>query len=109
MECNPLQEEARRANLDCPRPASASRQPVGGVGSLATPGTTQAVLAVQVVGPLHTTANGSGLDHFQRNFPEGVSAHIKKGAKVARGGRGPRGPSGTWARPFSHRQTRFFS
>ena len=64
MEFNPLQEEARRANLDCPRPASASQQPVGGVGILATSGTTQAVLAVQVVGPLHTTANGSGFAHF---------------------------------------------
>ena len=64
MEFNPLQGEVRRANLDCPRPASASQQPVGGVGILATPGTTQAVLAVQVVGPLHTTANGSGFAHF---------------------------------------------
>ena len=82
--------------MDCPRPASASRQPVGGWGSLATPGTTQVVLAVQVVGPLHTTANGSGLDHFQRNFPEGVSAHIKKGLKWPSGPGGQGTPGALW-------------
>ena len=81
IECRPLQGEALRACFDRQRPPSASRQPDGGVGSLATPGTTRVVSAAQVVGPSHVTANGGGLDHFQRNSPESVSAHYKKGQR----------------------------
>ena len=63
-----LAEEARETKIDGPRPPSASRQPAGGVGSLATPGTTQAVPAVQAVAPAQITTNGVGLDRFGRGL-----------------------------------------
>ena len=101
-----LAEEARETNSDGPRPPSASRQPAGGVGSLATPGTTQAVPAVQTVAPAQTTTNGVGLDRFGRGSCFSVWPFVKKGAKVAPGAGGVRGGAGTGPRPFAYRHTR---
>ena len=103
-----LAEEARETNFGGPRPPSASRQPAGGVGSLATPGTTQAVPAVQAVAPAQTTTNGVGLDRFGRGSCFSVWPFVKKGAKVAPGAGGVRGAAGTGPRPFACRQTRNF-
>ena len=101
-----LAEEARETNSDGPRPPSASRQPAGGVGSLATPGTTQAVPAVQTVAPAQTTTTGVGLDRFGRGSCFSIWPFFKKGAKAAPGAGGARGAAGTGARPLAYRQTR---
>ena len=103
-----LAEEARETKIDGPRPPSASRQPAGGVGSLATPGTTQAVPAVQAVAPAQITTNGVGLDRFGRGSCFSVWPFVKKGAKVAPGAGGVRGAAGTGPRPFAYRQTQNF-
>ena len=103
-----LAEEARETNFDGPRPPSASWQPAGGVGSLVTPGTTQAVPAVQAVAPAQITTNGVGLDRFGRGSCFSVWPFVKKGAKVAPGAGGVRGAARTGPRPFAYRQTHNF-
>ena len=103
-----LAEEARGTKIDGPRPPSAPRQPARGVGSVATPGTTQAVPAVQAVAPAQITTNGVGLDRFGRGSCFSVWPFFKKGAKVAPGAGGVRGAAGTGPRPFACRQTRNF-
>ena len=75
---------------------------------MATPGTTQAVPAVQAVAPAQITTNGVGLDRFGRGSCFSVWPFVKKGAKVAPGAGGARGAAGTGPRPFACRQTRNF-